>query len=124
MTKSSPSPVRRPLAPPAGVLRILALVAALSLAASPAEATWRCGARLVAIGDSASRVLSRCGEPSYRSDSTEIVSLLVAPDEQLTRIVAIETWTYDRGPHEFVRLLTFRDGYLENIAEDGYGTEW
>jgi hypothetical protein len=122
----SPPPTRRSRSSSRGRLRagrgpLLAVVLAVAcLAPVRAEATWRCGSRLVAIGDSASRVLSRCGAPSHRSVATELVTVPVGIAE-VTRIVDVETWTYDRGPHEFVRRLVFRDGFLEWIAEDGYG---
>ena len=99
---------------------LLILLSIAFLAPEPADATWRCGSRLVAIGDSAGRVLARCGEPTYRNVSTELVTLRYLPYE-ITRIIAVETWTYDRGPNEFVRELLFRDGFLEWVAEDGYG---
>jgi hypothetical protein len=113
--------LRPPFAGRASTLVVAALAA--TVAASPADATWRCGSRLVAIGDPAGRVLSRCGEPSYLTASTEVVTVPLASGVEVTRIVPVETWTYDRGPHEFVRYLTFRDGSLEEIVEGGYGVE-
>jgi hypothetical protein len=86
-----------------------------------AAATWRCGKRLVGVGDSVGQVLARCGGPSYQNESLEAVTVRISPLEKLTRFVSVERWIYDRGPHEFVRELTFRDGILAHIAELGYG---
>jgi hypothetical protein len=30
-------------------------------------------------------------------------------------------WLYDRGPGQFVRVLTFRNGHVDTIALAGYG---
>jgi len=101
----------------------LALTLALVVPVLPssAEATWRCGRRLVTLGDTAAEVLSRCGPPSFRLASSELVSFRTSRHVELTRVIPVERWTYDRGPHEFVRELTFRDGYLDDIDEGGYG---
>ena len=113
-----PIPSRR------AVAASIAVVAVLSVGPSTAEAgSFRCGRRLVALGDSAGYVLSRCGAPLYASTSTEIASVLLAPGEEFSRIVPVEVWTYDRGPHEFVRYLTFRDGVLEDIQATTYGAD-
>jgi hypothetical protein len=106
--------------------RALFLAAALLLAAAPAagfgRSTWRCGNRLVATGDSFGEVLFRCGEPAFRSVSTEVVTFRLASGFEVSKIVGVETWTYDRGPRELLRYLTFRDGRLIRIAEGSYGS--
>lgn len=102
----------------------IALAAAIllgGLAQPCAASTWRCGSRLVALGDSVAKVLSRCGEPSARTESLEAVTVRWTPTREVTRIVSVETWTYDPGPRQFVRALTFRDGTLTCIDELSYG---
>lgn len=103
-------------------LTALALFAALATAASAHASfysTWRCGSRLVATGDSASRVLSRCGDPAYVNTSAELVTFRLVSGIEITRLVPVETWTYDRGSRELLRYLVFRDGRLIRIATGG-----
>jgi hypothetical protein len=85
------------------------------------HATYRCGNRLVATGDSFGEVLYRCGEPDFRAASTEVVTVRLTSGLEVSRIVGVETWTYDRGPRELLRFLTFRDGRLIRIAQGSYG---
>jgi hypothetical protein len=108
-----------------GVRAAALLLAIFLLGTGPAlgfgHSTWRCGNRLVATGDSFGEVLFRCGDPDFRSVSTEVVTVRLASGFEVSRIVGVETWTYDRGPRELVRFLTFRDGRLIRIAEGSYG---
>jgi hypothetical protein len=105
--------------------RLLLAGALLVASAAPSfgfgRATWRCGNRLVATGDSFGEVLFRCGEPAFRAASTEVVTVRLASGVEVSRIVGVETWTYDRGPRELLRHLTFRDGCLIRIAQGSYG---
>lgn len=59
------------------------------------------------IGDRTFDVLSRCGEP-------------VSRDLRQGRTV-VEVWTYDFGPHTFVRFLEFQGGRLVRIRTGSYG---
>jgi hypothetical protein len=105
-----------------GTSATLAIVAALALAV-PAHAGGglRCGNRLVNVGDRVDEVFRRCGEPTFRTFSIESVSLETAPGLFVTRQVQVETWTLNRGPREFIRYLTFRDGRLVRVDEGDYG---
>jgi hypothetical protein len=81
----------------------------------------RCGNRLVNPGDRIDEVFQRCGEPAFRNFETEYVSFETSPGIFVSRPIAIETWTYNRGPREFIRYLKFRDGRLVHISEGNYG---
>ncbi len=115
-----------------GVRRLLVLACAGALVAAlvapgdvrPALAgdTMRCGKRLVRTGHPQDEVLRRCGEPMSRSFSTELVSFETASGLVVTRAVPVETWTYNRGPREFVRYLKFRDGRLIRVVVGDYGS--
>jgi len=100
-----------------------ALLVAAFAAASPAlgAGSWRCGARLVGTGQSPSDVYARCGEPTDRAIATEFVTVRLRSGIEITRAVLVERWTYDRGPRQLVRYLTFHDGRLAHIDEGGYG---
>jgi hypothetical protein len=86
-----------------------------------AASSWRCGSRLVGEGETIDDVYERCGEPTDRTVSMEFVTVRVSCDVSVTRAVPVENWTYDRGPKQFVRYLTFRDGTLVAIDEGSYG---
>jgi len=108
-----------------GLTMLVALLVGLVLLspAYPALAasSLRCGARLVGEGQTIDDVYDRCGEPTERTVSTEFVTVRVSCDVSVTRAVPVENWTYDRGPKQFVRYLTFRDGTLVAIDEGSYG---
>jgi hypothetical protein len=36
-------------------------------------------------------------------------------------VIDVKRWLYDRGPGQFTRVLTFRNGYVDTIALAGYG---
>jgi hypothetical protein len=103
---------------------LLVLVVALARPASAfplAVSSWRCGPRVVGIGHTTGDVYARCGEPAEIRATTDLVTVRVSRDVAVTRAVPIEVWIYDRGPHQFVRYLTFRDGVLVAIDEGSYG---
>jgi hypothetical protein len=83
--------------------------------------SWRCGNRLVGIGQTTVQVHWLCGDPAERSTETVYVTERVARDVAVTRAVAVEAWLYNRGPKQFLRLLTFHDGTLVTIDEGTYG---
>lgn len=83
--------------------------------------TLRCGNRLVREGDSIEEVHRRCGDPTFRTFSTELISFETASGLVVTKTVQVERWTYNRGPREFIRYLVFRDGRLARITEGDYG---
>ena len=78
---------------------------------------WRCGTRLISAGDSTEIVVQACGAPTKIRTST--VRGRKKGGFQYT--THFEVWTYNRGPYEFVRNLTFREGLLEKIEEAYYG---
>jgi hypothetical protein len=103
-------------------LWLIPLVLAFA-AATPALAagSLRCGSRLVGTGYGIDDVYVRCGEPTSRAASTELVTYKVSCDVAVTRAVPVEEWTYNFGPKQFVRFLTFREGTLVRIDEGSYG---
>jgi hypothetical protein len=96
------------------VLAILFLLYALAPAAD-AAGTMRCGSRLVNEGDIAAAVLGACGAPTYRDAAA------YPPPAGREWIGEIETWYYNFGPNQLLRVLTMRDGKLTVIDTDGYG---
>jgi hypothetical protein len=97
------------------------LVAPPRAGAWPVGSSFRCGARLVAPGQTVDDVYALCGDPTARAATTELVTFRVGPDVAVTRPVLVDVWTYDRGPQQFIRFLTFRDGILVDVDEGSYG---
>jgi hypothetical protein len=115
-----------------------ALVAfGIALGAGDAAADgMRCNNRLVSKGDSTYAVRSRCGEPNDATRRVETrterrrVRVPCAPGgvlcdrvQEVSADVVIDEWTYDFGPQQFVRYLTFVDGKLYQIVTGSYGTD-
>ncbi|MET0342047.1 MAG: DUF2845 domain-containing protein [Polyangiales bacterium] len=123
------SPIR------ASVLR-LALCATAVLGASPAYADgMRCGTRLVSDGDPMYQVRSICGAPdaeAHRIETRTVRHWVSRPCDlpgqsrcgyfaEVSVQVAVDEWTYDFGPHQFIRHLVFEEQKLAKIASGGYG---
>lgn len=70
-----------------------------------AAAQMRCGTELISEGDVALRLLEYCGEPSLRQ---------VDP-------FGDNMWIYNFGPNEFIKIITIREGIIDDIEDGGYG---
>jgi hypothetical protein len=98
-------------------MRRLILVTSSFISSLALADGWRCGDRLVDVGETAGTVALKCGSPTTadrREESRRVKGMLWT--------VTIDQWTYDRGPRDFVRVLTFANGRLQTIDVGGYGT--
>lgn len=110
--------------------------AAASLAADTSDI--RCGTRIVSRGDRKFDVLAKCGEPTFRSVRYEkrvkrdfyrdlFPHRDLRESEQyrdplfVEELVEVEEWVYNLGSLQFVRYLTFENGYLVTIELGDYG---
>lgn len=92
-------------------------------------AGFRCGGRIIDVGDTSDYVLHQCGEPSNVEERTERFATnyrTLYPEDQegynyILNENQIEIWTYNLGPTQFIRYLTFRNGKLIDIKTGGYG---
>jgi Protein of unknown function (DUF2845) len=101
----------------------LAVVGVALFAAAPAHA-FRCGTRIITRGDPAAKLLRFCGEPvsvqsrvsqrSYVADFGRVFPGIVEE-------VVIEEWTYNRGPHQLMRVVRLENGVVAEIEILGYG---
>src|SRR5437762_12930699 len=105
---------------------IVACVAFARLGAGAAHAdAISCGNQLVSSGDSMYDVRTRCGVPDmtlarveYRTLYAQAAGPCFNINGQLrcgsaasqTVPISVEEWTYDFGPHQFVRTLVFEQG--------------
>jgi hypothetical protein len=88
---------------------------------------FRCGTgRLVEEGDRPPEVQNRCGEPDTADTREEhrtlrktvwtyVDGVPVGKEVEYTVSVMIDEWTYDLGPHRFIRHLIFEDGRLIRV---------
>ena len=92
-----------------------------------AFAAFKCGQALITRGDDKMEVLLKCGEPSF----SELTSLesgrrygedLKFGTSSRRSTFFVEKWYYNCGPHEFIRILTFRNGRVRDIETGYYGS--
>lgn len=113
-------------------MRSICAVLALALTSigttGPAHAdALRCGAKLVAEGDTLSAVEAKCGLPTDVVRRTRFAPAIVWRDGHPYRVghgsieIVVEEWTYNFGPQRFMRRVRFEDGVVVRIDTLGYG---
>jgi hypothetical protein len=111
---------------------VLALVAYVPEAG--ASQGFRCGVRVVSLGDRISEVRNRCGEPDAAERRTELREVSrkrragvggygEETGERVTVEITIDEWTYDFGRARFTRHLKFENGLLAEVSEGGRGSK-
>ena len=123
------------------VLAHAVLMLLLISVSATAEDSFRCGSKLVSIGDSKYQVLAKCGEPSYtevrreKKIQRDLYPDLFPPagyqgrrEQEMYRepflveqYINIEEWTYNRGANSLLTTLTFENGKLVDVETAGYG---
>lgn len=98
---------------------------------APADDSWRCGSKLIRVGDGKDKVRSLCGEPS----AVDLRGMIRrAPRNEYgygySRYthygpgvidMPVEIWTYNFGSSKLLRKLRFVGDELEEIRTDGHG---
>ncbi len=97
--------------------RYCVFIIALALSTSTlAVDSLRCGSRLVALGDSAVKVLDVCGEPLAREVlGSRTLHYGARRGGFIETTEVVERWTYNAGRTHFRRELTFSGGDLVDI---------
>ena len=80
----------------------------------------RCQNRIISRGQSAYIVAQLCGYPEQIVRTVEYLSTRDRHSEHAIEI-QVELWTYDFGPHRFMRELRFENGVLASIRTLSYG---
>lgn len=111
-------------------------VSVLILLALPIQAeAFRCGNRMVNIGDTKAEVLATCGRPIH-SEVVEVKSeskwtgrgkwtsndTWRIKGKSTGSEVPIEVWTYNLGENRLMKILTFEGNILKKIEDGDYGT--
>ena len=99
-----------------------ALVAASLFAFATPALAFRCGSKVVNIGDSAYQVRKRCGEPDDVTRRFVTVYRKVSAVEKVAVEIEVEEWIYDFGRNRLVTFLRFNEGVLVQEWTDGYGS--
>lgn len=99
-------------------------VALLAPALLQADQTFRCGSRIVRIGDTAAEVSDKCGPADSSRTWSETRTETIwdkgyAIERQI--LIVYDEWLYDLGRNRLVRQLTFTDGRLSKVDTSGYG---
>jgi uncharacterized protein DUF2845 len=105
------------------------LAAVLGLAAaSPAYADMRCGSHVITEGDTRSKVMAYCGDPTEIQSTSSILRRPVTwvngrpytVGDGLVE-VPVDVWLYNLGPNKLMRRIRFEDGLVVQIETLGYG---
>jgi len=102
------------------ILMVTLLLAATSdiMAASDImDFDFRCGSRIITIGDYRYDVLRKCGEPSHMEVWQEVRFIRDFGEGPVT----VEGWEYNLGSTNFIRYLRFENGRLRRITVGDYG---
>ncbi len=92
-----------------------ALILAFAIPAAQAD-TLRCGSKLIQQGDTAGKVLERCGEPTNKQVITEPVRAATALGGTMqTGTYTYEIWRYARGNGKFPALLRIEGGVVKRL---------
>ena len=88
---------------------------------------FRCGSGLVSSGDSKTRVLVTCGQPSSKATSCtntqEFTTTTKKGKIKKTKKCGTkaDVWHYNCGNDDFIYALTFENGKLTNETTEGRG---
>ena len=80
-----------------------------------------CDDRVLSVGDTKADILVKCGEPFYKSSHHEELKEKFDDSSSRKVIVTVEEWTYNFGPRQFMRIITFRNGIVADIRTGDYG---
>ncbi|MGR9053711.1 MAG: DUF2845 domain-containing protein [Gammaproteobacteria bacterium] len=105
---------------------LMLVVSNTAAATATTSQSFRCGQRLVEIGDHKTDVLEKCGNPDYKDRRTEIDGSRFRYPRGTLEIdkfeeVVVDEWLYNFGPTKFKQLLLFENGILKEIRDLGYG---
>ncbi|HET6411861.1 MAG TPA: DUF2845 domain-containing protein [Anaeromyxobacter sp.] len=86
-----------------------------------ADDSFRCGSRLVSVGDARIDLLGKCGRPALSESRVEerFDGGTLGVGQRVTAVV--EEWTYDFGPLSFVEVVTLVNGRIVRIERGSYG---
>jgi len=106
--------------------RSLLLAATLALPLGARADSLRCDGGIVSAGDSKLDLIGKCGAPALKEEQdVERTRARFAPGGQLaagrSTLAALERWTYNFGPRQFVQVVTLEGGKVTAVERGSYG---
>ncbi len=80
-----------------------------------------CKGGIVSTGDSRVDLVMKCGEPDWKDSHDEEITERLDSGTKRKLIVAVDEWTYNFGPSQFMRIVTLKNGKITDIRAGGYG---
>ena len=81
-----------------------------------------CKEGIVSVGDVASELLRKCGEPVYVAQREQkIVEAGIIPGERIITTIIIDDWTFNFGRDRFQYRILLRNGRVWEIESLDYG---
>jgi hypothetical protein len=102
-------------------------IVSMLLALPAAADAMRCGSKLVRDGDTSSKVLALCGDPTDIRRTYILRPPLYDYEGRISYYgtglveVPVEFWTYNFGPYKLMRRVRLVDGEVDEIETLGYG---
>ncbi|MEJ2361213.1 MAG: DUF2845 domain-containing protein [Gammaproteobacteria bacterium] len=75
----------------------------------------RCDFNSLSLGTTSAVVRAKCGKPDSQEERYETVTEKIAGGRRQVS-VSVDEWTFNLGPNNFMRILTFYNGELVNIS--------
>jgi len=74
-----------------------------------------CDFNSIPMGSTSAEVKAKCGMPDSQEQRFETVTVPIAGGRRQVG-VSVDEWTFNLGPTQFMRILTFRNGELVDIS--------
>jgi hypothetical protein len=103
------------------VIVVSLLLLAVFIASSAEADSFRCGDRVVLLGDTKAEVIIKCGDTDMKDSHEENIIKNIDPFTKQKVTVVVDEWTYNLGPDSLIRILRFENGRLVDIKTGGYG---
>ncbi len=83
--------------------------------------SMRCDGGLISVGDVASDVMGKCGQPTYATKREEKIVDEFVPREHVITTVVIDDWTFNFGPDRLQYRVILKNGRVWQIESLFYG---
>ncbi|MDQ5987746.1 MAG: hypothetical protein CSYNP_03492 [Syntrophus sp. SKADARSKE-3] len=104
------------------LIALFIVTAQTSAIAQSTSDSLRCTGGIISIGEPASELVRKCGEPSFTAQRKQkIVEDGVFPGDRIITTIIIDDWTYNFGPNRFQYRILLRNGRVWNIETLNYG---
>ncbi len=92
--------------------KLILLIVFLMLSGIASADSFRCGRKVVKVGDSSNALIKKCGDPVRKYSSKEIVT-----EDGRSYKASVKNWVYGRkGSHD--KIVSIRNGAIVKIRVD------